>query len=63
MSSHRIVYRVDSVVSVGSVFACHLVVGPSVELLCWSTPDPGIPIPGVLVSNESYQKITSLRNV
>ena len=32
------------VVSVGSVFACHLVVGPSVELLCWSTPGPGIPI-------------------
>jgi hypothetical protein len=23
--------------SVGSVFACHLVVRPSVELLCWST--------------------------
>jgi hypothetical protein len=30
------------VVSVGSVFAFHLVVGPSVELLYGSTPGPGI---------------------
>jgi hypothetical protein len=41
-SGHSIVPSL--VVSVGSVFACHLVVGPSVELLCWSTPGPGISI-------------------
>jgi hypothetical protein len=37
------------VVSVGSVFACHLVVGPFVELLCGSTPGPEIPIKSAII--------------
>jgi hypothetical protein len=36
--------RACLVLSVGSVIAGPLVVGPSVELLCCSTPGPGIPI-------------------
>jgi hypothetical protein len=47
------------VASDGSVFACHLVVGPSVELLCWSTPGPEIPINTAQNTKESPPNITT----